>query len=269
MLIGILIAAAAVILLLAVSVRLDLRTVSYTVKSPKITVPVRIALLADLHSGSYGADQQELMQALREGQPAALFFAGDIIDNHGSERPAWELIEQAGRVYPCFYVTGNHEEYTKETARMKEALRGYGVVTLDGGAVPVRLKGQELLVGGVDDPYWDEEGFTQALRRCGEKEGPAAYRILLSHRPERIAAYRESGFDLVLCGHAHGGQVRIPGLVNGLLAPGQGFFPKYAGGCYPLSEETVMIVSRGLAKNHKLRVFNPPELVFIDLEPEK
>ena len=74
-------------------------------------------------------------------------------------------------------------------------------------------------------------------------------------------------FDLVLCGHAHGGQVRIPGLVNGLYAPGQGIFPKYAGGAYKLDKGS-MIVSRGLAKSNLPRVFNRPELVVITLEPE-
>lgn len=261
--------ALAAVLLLVCGVRLRLSAVSYTLKSPKLEAPLRLALLADLHSGSYGEGQCELLDALREGKPDAVLFAGDIIDNHGSEQPAWNLLEQAGRRYPCFYVTGNHEEYTKDAARMKEKLRRCGVVPLEGGTVTVRLKGQTLLIGGADDPYRDEAGFAQALRRCKERRDPAVYSILLSHRPERVKAYRQSGFDLVVCGHAHGGQVRLPGLINGLFAPGQGLFPRYAGGCYPLSPETVMVVSRGLAKNHKLRVFNPPELVWIQLAPGK
>lgn len=82
-------------------------------------------------------------------------------------------------------------------------------------------------------------------------------------------AYAESGFELVLCGHAHGGQVRVPYLVNGLYAPNQGLFPKYAGGCYQLANDVSMIVSRGLCRNELPRVFNPPELVIVELKSKK
>ncbi len=90
--------------------------------------------------------------------------------------------------------------------------------------------------------------------------------MLLVHRPENYADYRKYAFDLVLCGHAHGGQWRIPGILNGLYAPSQGLFPKYAGGYY--NEESVpMIVSRGLARESTIvpRFYNPPELVIVDL----
>jgi len=96
--------------------------------------------------------------------------------------------------------------------------------------------------------------------------GDDVYSILLSHRPERVEAYHSSGFDLVVAGHAHGGQVRIPGILNGLYAPNQGFYPKYADGRYALGE-TLMIVGRGLSRSGLPRVFNPPELVIIDVEP--
>ena len=93
------------------------------------------------------------------------------------------------------------------------------------------------------------------------------FSILLSHRPERVEDYAASGFDLVAAGHAHGGQVRIPGLLNGLLAPNQGLFPKYAGGLYDLGG-TELAVSRGLSINPLLpRVFNPPEIVVVEILP--
>lgn len=106
------------------------------------------------------------------------------------------------------------------------------------------------------------------LEACGKAaaENERAYRILLCHRPERTDAYAESGFELVLCGHAHGGQVRVPYLVNGLYAPNQGLFPKYAGGCYQLENDVSMIVSRGLCRNELPRIFNPPELVIVELK---
>ena len=92
------------------------------------------------------------------------------------------------------------------------------------------------------------------------------FSVLLFHRPENPEEYASLGFDLVLSGHAHGGQWRIPGILNGIYAPHQGFFPKYAGGRYEI-ENTVMIVSRGLAKesNAVPRIFNRPEIVVIDI----
>ena len=90
--------------------------------------------------------------------------------------------------------------------------------------------------------------------------------MLLSQRPERTECYRDSGFDLVVSGHAHGGQVRLPGMINGLFAPHQGAFPDYAGGLYALGS-TTLVVSRGLCRNLLPRVFNPPELVALDLLP--
>lgn len=92
------------------------------------------------------------------------------------------------------------------------------------------------------------------------------YTILLTHRPERLDVYCQYGFDLVLAGHAHGGQWRIPGIVNGLWAPNQRLFPAYAGGRYE-QNGTTMIVSRGLARESTWlpRWYNRPELVIIDL----
>ena len=97
-----------------------------------------------------------------------------------------------------------------------------------------------------------------------------AFSILLTHRPERVEDYVGRGFDLVLAGHAHGGQWRLPGLINGLIAPNQGLFPRYAGGRYALDGDTTMIVSRGLARESTRipRLFNRPELVVVDILPE-
>ena len=93
-----------------------------------------------------------------------------------------------------------------------------------------------------------------------------SYSILVTHRPERVESYAASGFDLIVAGHAHGGQARLPGLINGVYAPNQGLFPNYAGGMYVLTAQTSMVVSRGLCRNVIPRIFNPPELVIIDID---
>ena len=106
-------------------------------------------------------------------------------------------------------------------------------------------------------------------RAFRELDEISLYKILIAHRPERIEDYKQYSFDLVLSGHAHGGQVRIPGIMNGLYAPHQGLFPKYAGGMYT-HDNLTHIVSRGLSVNSRLpRIFNPPELVIISIESNK
>ena len=155
---------------------------------------------------------------------------------------------------------------------------------MEGSFSEIELNGRNIVVFGVDDPMvfgvenigrtapkgWIDQFESCKLKNKLLKEKFSdieSYSILVSHRPELFKYYRNSGFDLVVAGHAHGGQVRIPGLVNGLLAPGQGLFPKYAGGAYKLGE-TVMIVSRGLCRNRLPRIFNPPELAVVEIKPE-
>lgn len=251
----------------------------YLVSSPKLTAPVRLALVTDLHSCRYGEDQRTLLEAVRRQQPDLVLLAGDIFDDKLPDGNTALFLAAVAKEYPCYYVTGNHEYRAGDAAfaEKMEILARCGVVRLTGEAVSVRVGEQELVLCGVDDPdAWrlgfetDSAGFDGQVRRVRDAWDGTAYGILLSHRPERFALYAEQGFDLALCGHAHGGQWRIPGLLNGLIAPNQGLFPKYAGGLYRESE-TVMIVSRGLARESTRvpRFYNRPELVMIDLEPDE
>ena len=252
-----------------------LKTVFYQLPSPKIQQPVRLALLTDLHSCLYGSKQQKLLHAIQKQQPALILFAGDIYDD---KYPGinTELLLQGLRNYTCIYASGNHEYRSQQPlpAEIFQLLRTYGLNILQGKCATVSANGQLLNICGVDDPsvrlysYYDDS-TEQQLAAIGQADANGCFTILLAHRPERIKQYMWYGFDLVLCGHAHGGQWRIPGLMNGLFAPNQGLFPPYAGGRYQF-ERGQMIVSRGLAKNHPFvpRIFNRPELVIIDLMPQ-
>ena len=146
----------------------------------------------------------------------------------------------------------------------------------DEDMTPIDLDLDDIMVEPVDETkskeYLDEYGnkmqdYSNRLSTVNASVQNDNYTILLSHRPEFFELYTKYDFDLVLCGHAHGGQWRIPGILNGLYAPHQGIFPKYAGGRYD-SEDMTMIVSRGLARETTRvpRIFNRPELVVIDLE---
>ena len=145
-----------------------------------------------------------------------------------------------------------------------------GVQPLSGRSVTLTVRGQTVCFAGVDDldgAYQnDPVRYAGALDRATADLSADSYNILLAHRPDAIELYDRYPLDLVLSGHTHGGQVRIPLLLNGLYAPGQGLFPRYAGGQY-LVGDTQMIVSRGLSYYPRLpRIFNPPEVVVVDLQ---
>jgi predicted MPP superfamily phosphohydrolase len=262
--------AALVFLLLVSHFQNHLTAVFYTVSDDKIQVPVKIALIADLHSCRYGEGQSELIRELEVQNPDAVFLGGDILDDRMPHQGAMELLQVIGRRYPCFYVSGNHEYWSGEIESIKKLVRGCGIPVLEGDVVSLDIGGNKISLGGIDDFEAGISVVHRQLEQIAAQKDTSRYSILLAHRPEAIETYLSYGFDLILSGHAHGGQWRIPGLINGIAAPNQGFFPKYAGGEYRFPDEgTVFIVSRGLARESSRipRIFNPPELVFIELRP--
>jgi phosphoesterase len=258
-------------LLLAFDVRL--KTVRYTVQSEKIGAPVRIALVTDLHSCSYGKGQRTLVDAIEKQKPDLLLLGGDIFDDGLPDRNTEIFLSAIADKYPCYYVTGNHEYWSLRVDEMLNTLRKYGVEILDGKTKTIEIKGQRMSLSGIDDPdaaYYSDAGevlYTQ-LNEIQTERDSHLFSVLLAHRPSYIKLYRKYKFDLVLSGHAHGGQWRIPYLLNGVFAPDEGWFPKYAGGQYRFADGQ-MIVSRGLARESTRvpRIFNRPELVIVDLQP--
>ena len=250
----------------AAALDVRLRTVTYTVVTDKVTAPVRLAVLADLHSCVYGPGQRTLLEAVAAAEPDGVLLAGDIVDDAMPEEPAWTAMEALAAEYPCFYVTGNHEWRTGEVERICRRMEALGVQVLRGGGVPVEWNGQRLRLCGVDDP---DSGVLEAeLERAGTEARKGGFSVLVAHRPEKLPLYLRSPFDLIVSGHAHGGQWRLPGLVNGVFAPGQGLFPAYAGGCYGFGEAS-LVVSRGLARESTRipRLFNRPEVVLVNIVP--
>lgn len=255
--------------------RRSLSVTTYTRTSPKLTAPITLALVTDLHSTLYGPGQEILLNAIHRQNPDLVLLSGDIADHKVPLKGALILLKELGASYPCFYVSGNHEEWTRQMPKLRSRFARLGVHPLRGNSVTLRLKGQAIQLGGVDDPHAFvrshhsgrlSEKWVEQLKRCSRSLSPDCYSILLSHRPELTRYYAESGFNLVLCGHAHGGQIRLSFCPGGLLAPHQGFFPKYAGGMYELGG-TSMVVSRGLCRNCLPRFGNPPELVMVRIAP--
>lgn len=264
-------AAAVAVAAAAAALNTHLTIRNYEVETDEVSRPIRLLLLTDLHSCDYGEGQRELLDVVEGQHPDLVLLGGDILDDDPAlpEENAWTVVEALGRSYPTFYVTGNHEFWSGQVEEIKARMTESGVTVLEGEGQTVVFQGQPIYICGIDDPaagtdVWQAQ-LTQATRGAGE-----GFSILLTHRPERTSAYEGRGLDLILAGHAHGGQWRIPFLLNGLLAPNQGFFPAYAGGRYTLGEST-LIVSRGLARESTRvpRIFNPPEVVVIDVVPHE
>ena len=243
----------------------------YSLESEKLTAPVRIVLITDLHSCSYGEGQRELIDAIHAQKPDIILLGGDICDDKLPHRNTELVLRAIADKYPCYYVTGNHEYWSREIEKILKIFQSYNVPVLEGSFDTIDVRGQKLNICGISDPdilkYTDKNySITEQLKDAAVASENGNYTILLAHRPELIDSYLNYDFDLILAGHAHGGQWRLPGIINGLFAPNQGFFPRYAGGKYRFYD-SYMIVSRGLARESTRipRIFNRPELVVIDL----
>lgn len=248
---------------------------TYTLSSgklPKQFSGYRIAQVSDLHNAQLGKGNKKLLWMLERARPDLIAITGDLIDSRRTDLTvALDFAAEAGKIAPCYYVPGNHEARVPEYGRLKEGLRDRGIVVLTDEAVTIQRAGAEITLLGVEDPSFQRGDLRRDAKKVmrGKLQGlvgqEAPYTILLSHRPEWFAVYRESGVDLVLSGHTHGGQFRLP-WVGGLLAPGQGLHPKYDGGCYAQGA-TSMVVSRGIGNSlFPFRFNNRPEVVLIQLK---
>lgn len=233
---------------------------TYVVESDAVGRDHRFVLITDLHSTVYGNEQDALADAILKQKPEAVFLCGDIADDvRGFDGTAMLLERLSG--LPMYYVAGNHERWVDWTDDLAALFEGYGVSVLHDRQIEL---GDGIRLYGVADPLFYEDTLTYMSALTTYPTDGETFDILLAHRPEFAETYMQAGFELALSGHAHGGQVRIPLLMNGLYAPNQGWFPKHAGGLYEFDEGT-LIVSRGLMLDDLPRIFNPPEIVVIDV----
>lgn len=230
--------------------------------------------VSDVHNEARGEGNAALLRALREAAPDLICITGDFLDSRRTDLDfALELAGQLAEIAPAVYVTGNHEARRMDLSALEAGLAARGVRVLRDGWTPLARGGEEIALLGLDDPGFSAgedwtlaEGLDQTQARLSALLAQAGDRfsLVLSHRPELLPAYAEAGADLVLSGHAHGGQVRLPG-IGGLFAPGQGILPRLTSGVHARGE-TRLVVSRGLGNSaFPLRVFNPPEIVTVTL----
>jgi len=243
----------------------------YAFFTAKLESPVRLMLLSDLHGCVYGENQSGLLGKIERLAPDAVAMAGDMLDERLPAAGTTALLSALSKKYPCYYVMGNHEVRKGSLEKTKEKLTQTKITVLDGKRAYLKAKsGGGIAICGADDPLAGKKRFMRQLQSALQSQSDGLYTVLISHRPELFRLYAKMRCDLVLAGHSHGGQWRVPFLINGVFAPHQGLLPKYAGGVY--GENGVnMVVSRGLVRMSAPpipRIFNPPELVVIDILPE-
>ena len=253
-----------------------LELTTYTVRSSRLPGSFegyRIAHVSDLHNTEMGEDNENLLQLLRDTEPDIIAITGDLIDSRRTDMEiALDFVREAGKIAPCYYVAGNHESRIEEYIDFKAALETAGVTVLEDARMELTLAGECITLIGVRDPSFqveekdEEAAYMDAVlsQLCENGDG---YRILLSHRPELFETYAAHDIDLILSGHAHGGQFRLPWL-GGVLVPGQGFFPKYEEGLHTQAN-TNMVISRGIGNSVvPVRINNRPEVILIELRKQ-
>ena len=242
----------------------------YTYESVKLSEEFegyRIVQVSDLHNASFGWNNKRLISKLEDLTPDMIVITGDVVDSSRTNiEVAIDFAKEAVAIAPTYYITGNHENWLEAEGKeyLLEALKNAGVICLEDELIEVWQGQHSITLIGLND----ESLMGNQLKMLLYGEDSEQLQVLLAHEPQYLDNYADCDVDLVLTGHAHGGQFRIP-FVGGLVAPDQGFFPKYTEGVH-VQGSTTMIISRGLGNSViPLRLFNLPEIVCVDLSVEK
>lgn len=256
----------------------------YKINTDKQGINIRFAVVSDLHARPY----ESVIDALNKIAPDAILLPGDIVEiaseyMHGRNQAGLDFLRHAAQIAPCYYCYGNHEIYYSHAKRGKsntpdeklsneylEKIRSYGINIINDSFQKLQPK----------ESYSVSDNFYVGGLVCGKDMDPAlnqndpdllflktfdniqGFKILLCHYPHYYKKYlKDTSFDLILSGHAHGGQWRILG--RGIYAPHQGLFPKYTSGIH----DGRHIISRGVVNNAKPipRFFNPCEVLEVHI----
>lgn len=257
-------------------------TVTYEIKSDKITKPCRMVLLSDLHNKSFGRENSRLLQKIDEIAPDEILVAGDMLTATAGHdySQALTLMERLAGRYRIHYGMGNHEyrlglypdQYPEMYEGYMRGLKSAGIEPLINDRTYLPAWNVDVCGVQIDRRYYKhfcqkpmERAYLENLLGMPRKD---AFQVLIAHNPAYFENYAEWGADLVVAGHVHGGIMRLP-VLGGVVSPSLTLFPKYDGGRFEDGKST-MILSRGLGSHTiPLRIFNPGELVVIDLMPDK
>lgn len=252
----------------------DLEIYKYNVKSEDIPSEFdnfRIVQISDLHNAEFGENNEKLLLMLKQADADIIAITGDMIDSRNTDIDvAISFAQKAVNIAPVYYVNGNHESRVLgEYEKLKQGLTDAGVTILENSSADITIGDETISLIGINDPTLRMELVDDTMEQNIAHQLVSVipdndnYKVLLAHRPEYFDVYA-GNVDLVLSGHAHGGQFRIP-FIGGLVAPGQGFFPEYYEGSH-IKENTEMIVSRGIGNSIiPFRINNKPEIIVAEL----
>lgn len=244
----------------------------YNVLNNKLNTDLKIVLIADQHNHQFGENDIELVNKIAEQNPDIIVVDGDMVTNTLANDDVMKaLLPQLVDIAPTYYCLGNHEHELQDKIDFSADISNTGTVLLDNKSTFFEKGGEKILIGGLSDfPYYDYEApdFDNPERYFWEEFDSASkeyFSILLHHPPEYIGdMISGSNVDLVLCGHTHGGLIRIP-FIGGLFAPNQGLFPKYDKGEFDF-DGTTMIITAGLGNSNFLpRINNCAEICVINV----
>ena len=250
-----------------------LETTHYIIESPKIPEEFdgfRIVQVSDFHASSVPG----IIDEVRDEDPDIIVSTGDLVHDRGPYEPGIRLIQRLMAIAPVYTVTGNHDLRRADYKRFQRDLDKTGATTLHDQTVILTNDGAEIALSGIEDPFSEdgktiEQNINASISKLSDTD---LYHIVLFHRANHMDLLKNRGFDLVLSGHMHGGQIRLPN-GRGICAPksswGSGapmLFPKYFAGHYRY-QKTDMIVNRGIGNPMIIpRIFNRPELTVVILK---
>ncbi len=241
----------------------NIETTKYIIESKKIPSSFngfKIAQVSDFHNKEW---DNKLIDILKSESPDIIVITGDFIDSYRTNIDiSAKLIDDAIKIAPIYYVTGNHESRISEYPMFKQMLISKCVIMLEDERADIELNDETISILGINDPSFGVS-IDSTIKSINYSE--QNFNILLSHRPEAFEKYVSNSIDLTLTGHAHGGQIVLP-FVGALVAPDQGFFPSYTDGIH-IEKNSTMIISRGLGNSIiPIRFNNMSELVIVELK---
>lgn len=246
----------------------DLEISRYEVASQKLPESFdgfKIVQLSDLHGAEFGEDGMGLVEKVKELEPDIIALTGDFVTDEGDLAAVKKLAGRLTELCPVYFISGNHEFGSGLAVKVRNILERAGVKYLSNEYLTISRGEDEILLGGVEDPlaYADMLSPDELAQKMNDA-APDAFKILLGHRNYWMTEYPELPVDLIFCGHAHGGLIRIPG-VGGLIGTDRRLFPDFDAGEYNNGRYT-LIVSRGLGNSVPIpRIFNRPEIVCVEL----
>lgn len=239
-----------------------LQITTFRLKSMKIKKEFKIVHLSDLQGKRFGKNNIKLIDAVKGLKPDIIMFTGDLVSSSARDlTQGTNTLISINKIAPVYYILGNHEYGNTEVITIIKLLKAGNVRVLINKTENLKLNDTDISILGLDEISTGEKATSRLLEQL---EKSKSYKIVLSHFPEKIKIYKKFDIDMMLSGHAHGGQIILP-FIGGIYAPGQGLFPKYSKGIYK-ENNVSLIVNRGLGNSRfPFRVNNRPEITEIIL----